>query len=768
MSENTKTVPGVARDSYDDEDPFARTAVLPPDVAVTADDSDSRLQIGSVLRDRFLLQERVAAGGMGVVYKALDRRMAEVDGIEPWVAIKVLSPKLSRNPHALRAIQQEAAKGRCLSHPNIVRFIDLDREDDLYFIVMEWLDGRSLADVLDSGEGLPDRQASLDIISQVGEALAYAHRCGVVHADVKPGNVMVLPSGAIKLFDFGIARIRQQQDAAAPFNPGVLAAATPAYSSMQVLTGEEPVAADDVFSLACLAYRLIAGHRVFGPRNAAEAAESGMEPQRPRDLPDAQWKALRKALSHSRVTRHATPGEFLTALLGASAGGTPESPRIAPLEVPADVREQRADVRVRRRRWPYAVAGVLFAAVVAATAVRPAWLADLAAIAGNDAQDGPSTAAVPLERAPGARDPARAAEPAVNEQPAAAINGGAEDDWPAPVAEVAAESATSAEEDVPDDAAAPDPGEPAVAPAAAGDSEGAGDGAAAAADDQAADTDRGDAAQDEAPPVVDPFPGNVAAAQGPAPGGMPDESQPGNSLTFPAPGEDRPELDVTLLEGDEPLAINLYRWFGLDEPLTVRIDEVGFSGNRSPGAAGRYALSGGNVISFDRGQREATLAISISSNDEREPDRQVALLLRDYYNVSTELGQINLGLLDDDQRRFESNHAVNTVVFTSAQVSISERDPAVQIDVMRLNPDQSTMSVGYTVEDVTATEGEDYFAPGRKVIVFGPGQRVARLLIPLVQDAVAEEDEAFTIELNTESSSPGTFTRIAVIIRDDD
>ncbi|MEX1267191.1 MAG: serine/threonine-protein kinase, partial [Woeseia sp.] len=362
MSENMKTVPGVSRDSFDEDDPFARTAVLPPDTAVTADDGDGRLQIGSVLRDRFLLQERVAAGGMGVVYKALDRRMAEVDGIEPWVAIKVLSPKLSRNPNALRAIQQEAAKGRCLSHPNIVRFIDLDREDDLYFIVMEWLEGRSLADVLDSGEGLPDRRASLDIIRQVGEALGYAHRCGVIHADVKPGNIMVLPSGAIKLFDFGIARIRQQQDAAAAFNPGVLAAATPAYSSMQVLTGEEPVAADDVFSLACLAYRLIAGHRVFGPRNAAEAAESGMEPQRPKDLPDAQWKALRKALSHSRVTRHATPGEFLDALLGASGGDEPEPPRFVPLEVIDDARHFRADEESSRRRWPYVVA-LLLAAV---------------------------------------------------------------------------------------------------------------------------------------------------------------------------------------------------------------------------------------------------------------------------------------------------------------------------------------------------------------------------------------------------------------------
>lgn len=767
-----KTVPGVARDSFDDEDPFARTAVLPPDAAVAADDSDGRLQIGSVLRDRFLLQERVAEGGMGVVYKALDRRLAEVDGIEPWVAIKVLSPKLSRNPKALRAIQQEAAKGRCLSHPNIVRFIDLDREDELYFIVMEWLEGRSLADVLDSGEGLPDRQASLEIIRQVGEALAYAHRCGVVHADVKPGNIMVLPSGAIKLFDFGIARIRQQQDAAAPFNPGVLAAATPAYSSMQVLTGEEPVAADDVFSLACLAYRLIAGHRVFGPRNAAEAAESGMEPQRPRDLPDAQWKALRKALSHSRVTRHATPGEFLDALLGATAGDEPEPPRFVPLEVTDDARHFRADDGSSRRRWPYVV-GVLLAAIVtaivAATALRPGWFEELETIV-KDAADGffPAATVVP-EREPAAAESASAVDPAVMEPPATASDITLADDRFAREGELDSAPGTSGVEGRSDEEAAPDPDAEPVAAASADVPPAAGDGDERADSNQATGGDSsGAAGSPVSAPAETPPAGEVAATPDSGVSELPDEFDAGNSLMFPAPGEERPELDVTLVEGDEPLVINLYRWFGLDAPLTVRIDEVGFSGNRSPGAAGRYRLSGDDVISFDRGEREATLSISISSNDEREPDRQVALLLRDYYNVNTELGQINLGLLDDDQRRFEANHAVNTVVFTSAQVSVSERDPAVQIDVTRLNPDQTTLNVVYTVEDITATEGEDYFAPGRKVIVFGPGQRVARLLIPLVQDAVPEEDEAFTIELDTESSSPGTFTRIAVIIRDDD
>ena len=88
---------------------------------------------------------------------------------------------------------------------------------------------------------------------------------------------------------------------------------SPAYSSMQVLTGEDPVPADDVFSLACLAYRLIAGYRVFGPRNAADAAQEGMEPQQPNELSGVQWAAMKKALAYSRVTRYESPKAFLDA-----------------------------------------------------------------------------------------------------------------------------------------------------------------------------------------------------------------------------------------------------------------------------------------------------------------------------------------------------------------------------------------------------------------------------------------------------------------------
>jgi hypothetical protein len=98
------------------DDAFGSTTVIPTDLLPVADSADSRVQAGSILRDRFLLQEKISGGSMGVVYKALDRRLAEAGAEQTSVAIKVLSPQLAENGHALRALQQEAAKTRCLVH----------------------------------------------------------------------------------------------------------------------------------------------------------------------------------------------------------------------------------------------------------------------------------------------------------------------------------------------------------------------------------------------------------------------------------------------------------------------------------------------------------------------------------------------------------------------------------------------------------------------------------------------------------------------------
>jgi hypothetical protein len=160
----------------------------------------------------------------------------------------------------------------------------------------------------------------------------------------------------------------------------------------------------------------------------------------------------------------------------------------------------------------------------------------------------------------------------------------------------------------------------------------------------------------------------------------------------------------------------------------------------------------------------------MASDPLREPDRDVVLQLRDADYPDTAFANLRLNLLDDDQRRFEAGLMPNTIAFAVSQVSVRERDSAVQIDVLRFKPDNSDLDVSYIVRDVTATEGEDYFAPGTGTVSFDPGQRTARIFIPLVQDTVVETDEAFMLELDPpqRSDDANIFLRIAVMIRDDD
>jgi hypothetical protein len=691
---NVPVAPVAAVPEGDDE--FRATTVIPKE-ALPFNKTTTRVQVGSVLRDRFLLQEEVSGGSMGTVYKALDRRLAEAGSDKPNVAIKVLSPQLAEDGKALRALQQEAAKTRCLVHPHIVRFIDLDRDDDLYFLILEWLEGRTLAQILDSADARSiNVEKAFRIVRQVGDALDYAHRCGIVHADIKPGNIMLMPNGDAKLFDFGVARVRQQQIARG-FDPGVLGALTPAYSSMQVLGGEEPAASDDVFSLACLLYRLVAGYRVFGPRNAAEASQEGMTPQKPQGINDEQWKILKKALSYSRVTRYGSVKAFMDALGECADNVEPTVSFEAPERFAVD------DDSGSPGKWLAIIVVLLGLAGIGAQQMGylDPWLAQLQGsneivdIAGPDPDDQliiEEIAAEPeLEIAPTVID-----EPAL--EPATAL----EEEAVELVGEFEAE-----------------------------------------------------------PAPVEPLPDLVDFSTLPPPAAIVRVSLDGPM------GE---PVQVVLAEDGDPVHVDFIRDGDVSEALTLRLEEVGFSGNRSPWASGEYAYSNGGLLMFPRGQERARVTLTAASDPRREPDQQSTLRLRLADSAESQLAVVNVVLQDDDQRAYENRMPDNTIAFSSSQVSVSEADPAVQIDIIRFNPDNTSVVVEYSVEDISATEGEDYFAPGTYSISFGPGQRSARLLIPLVQDSVAEGDEAFVVKLavDLESRPANISPNIAVMIRDDE
>jgi len=691
----TQVLPETTQVLPKEDDPMSSTMVIPTEDTIKPDSADGRVQVGSVLRDRFMLQERLTGGSMGVVYKAMDRRLAEAGTDLAWVAVKILSPKLSQNGQALRALQQEAAKGRCLVHPNIVRFIDLDRDEDLYFIVMEWLEGRTLADILDSPDSKSiDTERAFKIVRQIGGALDYAHRCGIVHADVKPGNVMIAPNGDAKLFDFGVARIRQKQLEHDPdFDPGVLGLLTPAYTSMQVLTGEKPTPADDVFSLACLLYRLIAGYRVFGPRNAAEAAEEGMKPQRLERLSDANWRVLKKALSYSRVTRFNSMADFIDAL-------DVEAAESITVDIPAPQRFSEPDEVVRgpgRAIFGFFV----FLAVFGIVGNQLGWLDPI------------------KDRFLIQESQQILQEPVVIEVPQEEL-----------VPEVVEEAVVE------------EPIEELVVEAVAAD----------------------DILQTiEAVEIPEPEVIEVPLV---------DFSRlppPTAELRVSQDGEPVESVTVRLREGRSPATVDLVR-SNVEFSLTVRLEEVGFSGNRSPWASGQYAFSDNGFVEFPVGQERARVTLSMKSDPVREADQQSKLRVRETDSATAELGVINVVLEDDDQRAFEATLPANTVAFAASQVTVNEQDPAVQLEIIRFNPDNTPLVVGYTLRDITATQGEDYFSPGGFTIEFGPGQRSTRLLIPLVQDSDYEDNEAFSVELSLADSAADIdiYQRVAVMIRDDD
>ncbi len=682
------------------ENSLTSTMVIPTAAMIEPKSADGHVQVGSVLRDRFMLQERVTGGSMGVVYKAMDRRLAEAGTEAPWVAVKILSPKLSQNGAALRALQQEAAKGRCLVHPNIVRFIDLDRDDELYFIVMEWLEGRTLADILDSPDsGSIDTERAFKIVRQIGKALDYAHRCGIVHADVKPGNIMIAPNGDAKLFDFGVARVRQQQLEKDPtFDPGVLGLLTPAYSSMQVLTGEKPVPADDVFSLACLLYRLIAGYRVFGPRNAAEAAEEGMKPQRLDKLSDENWRVLKKALSYSRVTRFESMAEFVEALDVKATGEK------ITVDIPAPARfSEPAETSGSGR--------VIIALFV---------LLGLLGVAGNQLGWFDSL----KERFLIQESQEVLQEPVVQEA--------------APLQEAEALPEEPMVEEIVDEEVAEElVGEP--------------------------DTESEIVAAIEPVEIAEPA---VIAVPRVDFSKLPRADAEVRILVDPNKTE---RVTVRLREDGGSATVDLVRG-DVQFPLTLRLEEAGFSGNRSPWAAKQYEFSNDGYLDFPVGQDRARVTLTMTSDRVREADQQSTLRVRESDTATSELAIINVVLEDDDQRAFEATLPANTVAFAVSQVSVNEQDPAVQLDIVRFNPDNTSLVVGYILRDITATQGEDYFAPGGFTIEFGPGQRSTRLLIPLVQDSEYEDNEAFSVELSNADSgaNASVFRRVAVMIRDDD
>lgn len=301
-----------------------------PWLAFPAQDSDrtpegnsgdlGRVGVGTILKERFVLESLLGRGGMSVVFKARDLRRVEARDSDPHVAIKILNDEFRRHPDSLLALQREAKRSQRLNHPGIIRVFDFDRDGTSVYMVMELLEGNSLSTLIQQAPaGVPFERA-WPILAAAGNAIDYAHQQGVIHADVKPSNIFVTSRGATKVFDFSLASALKlamdERREETVFDPKDLGALTPAYASLERWDALEPAPADDIFGFALVAYELLTGVHAYGRNSATRAVELGLRPQPVRALSGRQWRTLQRGLALRRADRFARMRELLDGLQG--------------------------------------------------------------------------------------------------------------------------------------------------------------------------------------------------------------------------------------------------------------------------------------------------------------------------------------------------------------------------------------------------------------------------------------------------------------------
>lgn len=253
-----------------------------------------------ILNRRYRLDHQQGSGGMAVIYKATDLALGRI------VAVKILRPSLTNDHSFLVRFRQEARNVANLSHPNIVTVHDVGQDNNTHYIVMEYIDGANLKDIIREESPLPISKV-LDLGIQICAGVGYAHRAKLVHADVKPQNILVTDNNKVKVTDFGIA---QALAATQPQERQKVVWGSPHYFSPEQAQGEYPTPASDVYSLGIVLYEMLTGRLPFvgSDQQALALAHirdapprlSEINPQIPTDLE----RIILKSLSKDPNARH--------------------------------------------------------------------------------------------------------------------------------------------------------------------------------------------------------------------------------------------------------------------------------------------------------------------------------------------------------------------------------------------------------------------------------------------------------------------------------
>jgi hypothetical protein len=271
---------------------------------------------GDMLANRYRIQRLLGKGGMGAVYLAHDEVLADI------VALKIISSAWASDEAAMvERFKREAAAARKVSSPNVIRIHDLgEARPGMLYLSMEYVHGRTLADVI-SSRGLVPLADCIDILGQICTGLEAAHQAGVIHRDLKPGNVLVSERNAVKIIDFGLAKATAADGMTAT---GMLMG-TPYYMSPEQVRGRRVDASSDIYSLGALAYHLVTGRPPFSGENAiavgfAHLSETAVPPRQLRPELEAELDGtIVRSLAKEPGERPRSASDFRASMTAAKA-----------------------------------------------------------------------------------------------------------------------------------------------------------------------------------------------------------------------------------------------------------------------------------------------------------------------------------------------------------------------------------------------------------------------------------------------------------------